>query len=40
MAGCKNHLIMKYQSKFLASNSCHIEFMIYIRKFTTTNILV
>ena len=30
MAGCKNQLIMKYY--------CHIEFIIYIRKFTIVNI--
>ena len=30
MAGCQNQLIMKYRSKFLVSNICHIEFIIYI----------
>ena len=25
---------MKYYSKFLVSNICHTEFIIYIRKFT------
>ena len=39
MAGCKNELIMKYHSKCLVSNICHIEFIIYIRKFTIANIL-
>ena len=33
MAGLKNQL-MKYHSKFLVSNICHIEFIIYIRKST------
>ena len=36
MTGCKNQLIMKYRSKVLVSNICHIEF---IRKFTILNIL-
>ena len=39
MAGCKNQLIMKYHSKFLVSNICHIEFIIYSRKLTIVNIL-
>ena len=26
MAGCKNQCIMKYHSKLLVSNICHIEF--------------
>ena len=34
MADCKNQLIMKYHSKFLVSNICHIELIIYIGKFT------
>ena len=40
MAGCKNQLIMKYYRKSLVSNSCHIKFIIFIRKFTIVNILV
>ena len=36
----QNQLIMKYQRRFLASNICHNEFIIYIRKFVTVNILV
>ena len=36
MAGCKNHLNMKYHGKLLVSNICHIEI---IRKFTILNIL-
>ena len=39
MAGCKNQLIMKYHSKLLVSNICYIEFIMYITKFTTVNIL-
>ena len=39
MAGCKKK-IMKYRRKFLVSESFHFEFMIYIRKCTTVNILV
>ena len=39
MAGCKNQSIMKYHSKFLVSNICHIESITYIRKFTIVNIL-
>ena len=39
MAGCKNQFIMKYLSKLLVSNICHIKFIIYIRKFTIVNIL-
>ena len=39
MAGCKNQLNMKYNSKLLVSDICHIEFIIYIRKFTIVNIL-
>ena len=34
-----DQLIMKCDSKFLDSNICHIEFIIYIRKFTIVNIL-
>ena len=30
MVGCKNQLIMKYQRKFLVSNICHIDLIIYI----------
>ena len=30
---------MKYHSKLLVSNICHIEIIICIRKFTTVNIL-
>ena len=33
MAGCKNQLNMKYRSKLLVSNICHIEIIICIRKF-------
>ena len=32
MAGCKNYLIVKYYSKFLVSNICHINFITYIKK--------
>ena len=39
MAGCKNQLNMKYHSKLLVSNICHIEIIICIRKFTIVNIL-
>ena len=39
MVGCKNQLIMKYHSKRLVYNICHIEFIIYIRKFIIVNIL-
>ena len=39
MAGCKNQLIMKYHGKFLVSNICQIEFIIYIRKGTIVNTL-
>ena len=39
MAGCKNQLNMKYHSKHLVSNICHIEIIISIRKFTILNIL-
>ena len=39
MAGCKNQLNMKYHSKLLVSNLCHIEINICIRKFTIVNIL-
>ena len=39
MAGCKNHLIMKYYSKFLVSNICHINLITYIKKLTIVNIL-
>ena len=31
---------MKYYRKFLVSNIWHIEFIIYIKKFTIVNILV
>ena len=31
---------MRYYRKFLVSNICHIEFIIYIKKFTIVNILV
>ena len=31
MEGCKNQFIMKYHSKLLVFNICHIEFIIYIR---------
>ena len=39
MAGWKNQLIMKYSRKILVSQICHIEFIIYISKFTIVNIL-
>ena len=39
MGGYKNQLTRKYKRKFLVSNSSHIKFFIYIRKFTTVNIL-
>ena len=39
MAACKNQLIIKYYSKFLVSNICHVDFIMYINKFTTVNIL-
>ena len=39
MVGCKNQCIVKYRCKLLVSNLCHIEFIIYIGKFTTVNIL-
>ena len=39
MAGCKNQLNMKYHSKLLVFNICHIEIIICIRKFTIVNIL-
>ena len=39
MAGCKHQFIMKYHSKHLDSNTCHIEFIFYIIKFTIINIL-
>ena len=35
----QNQLIMKFHRKFLVSYICHIELMIYIRKFTVLNIL-
>ena len=38
MVGCKNQLIMKYQRKFLVSNICHIDFIIYITKLTIVSI--
>ena len=37
MAGCKNQLNMKYHSKLLVSNICHIEMIICIRIFTIVN---
>ena len=39
MAGCKNQLNIKYHSKLLVSNICHIEIIICIRKFTIVSIL-
>ena len=39
MVGCKNEWIMKYHSKLLAFNICHIEFIIHISKCTIVNIL-
>ena len=39
MAGCKNQFILKYHSKLFVSNIWHIEFIIYIVKFTIVNIL-
>ena len=39
MVGCKNEWIMKYHSKLLVFNICHIEFIIHISKFTIVNIL-
>ena len=39
MAGCEIQLNIKYRSKFLVSNICHIEFIIYIKKITIVNIL-
>ena len=39
MAGFKNQLNMKYYSKLLVSDICHIEIIICIGKFTTVNIL-
>ena len=39
MAGRKNQWIMKYSSKLLVSNICHLEFIIHISKFTIVNIL-
>ena len=39
MAGCQIQLIIKYYSKFVVSNICHIEFIIYIGKPTIVNIL-
>ena len=35
----KNQLTGKYERKFSVSNISHIKFIIYIRKFTTVNIL-
>ena len=35
----QNQLIMKSHRKFLVSYICHIELIIYIRKFTVLNIL-
>ena len=29
MVGCKNQLIMKYYTKFLVPNICHIDFITY-----------
>ena len=37
--GHKDQLIRKYDRKFLVSNISHIEFIIYIKKFTIVNIL-
>ena len=39
MGGYKNQLTGKYERKFSVSNISHIKFIIYIRKFTTGNIL-
>ena len=39
MAGCKNQLIMKYDSKFSVSSICQNIFIIYIKNFTIVNIL-
>ena len=39
MTGFKNQLNMKYHSKRLVSNICHIEIIICIGKFTIVNIL-
>ena len=39
MPGCKNQLVIKYNRKLLVSCICHIEFTIYMRKFTIVNIL-
>ena len=38
MAGCKHQLIMKYYSKFLVSNICHINIITYIQKIAVLNI--
>ena len=35
----QNQLTGKYERKFSVSNISHIKFIIYIRKFTTVNIL-
>ena len=39
MPGHKDQLIGKYYRKFLVSNISHTELTIYIKKFTTVNIL-
>ena len=39
MGGYKNQLTAKYERKFSVSNISHVKFIIYIRKFTTVNIL-
>ena len=39
MAGCKIKLIMKSHRKFLNSYICHIELIIYIRKFTILRLI-
>ena len=39
MEGYKNQLAGKYERKFLFSNISNIKSIIYIRKFTTINVL-
>ena len=39
MGGYKNQLTGKYERKSSVSNISHIKLIIYIRKFTTVNIL-
>ena len=39
MGGYKNQLTGKYEIKFPVSNISHIKLVIYIKKFTTVNIL-